>query len=108
MRRLIQSDDLYLAGLLFSNVVSAILERLGKPSTEAVGDSTWQPVFGATILVIELTSILVEELLVRMCEARRESTFGSAGEKSSLYSDCFSHPRNTDNKDTVERHHNNV
>ena len=105
MRRLIQSDDLYLAGLLFSNVVSAILERLGKPSTEAVGDSTWQPVFGATILVIELTSILVKELLVR---ARRESTFGSAGEKSSLYSDCFSHPRNTDNKDTVERHHNNV
>ena len=78
----------------------------GKPSAVAVGGSTWQPVFGATILVIELTSILVEELLVRMCEARRESTFGSAGEKSSLYPDCFSHPRNTDNEDMVDRHHN--
>ena len=47
------------------------IREIGKPSTVAVGASTWQAVFGATILVIELTSILVEELLVRMCEARR-------------------------------------
>ena len=69
MRRLVQSDN------LGSTVVEQRgirdIREIGKPSTVAVGASTWQPVFGATILVIELTSILVEELLVRMCEARR-------------------------------------
>ena len=64
MRRLVQSDN------LGSTVVEQRgirdIREIGKPSAMAVGTSTWQPVFAATILVIELTGILVDDFFIQI------------------------------------------
>ena len=42
------------------------IREIGKPSTVAVGASTWQAVSAATILVIELTGILVDDFFIQI------------------------------------------